>query len=398
MIEARREARPGAVRGRRPPASLTLRILAVQLLAAAAVGVLGAAAVRVLLPEAGIAIGLLAILITAVALIVHGGVAALVARLAAAPLELLAGTAARLRRGEHDLAVPPGIASEPHAEELLRTLAGAVESAAADRARMRDMAGRAFRAQEEERRHIAHQLQDGTAQTLAALLIQLRVARQTEDGPTRDGVLDAVRDELASALEELKRFSRGLRPPALDELGVVAAIEAYGRLVADGATPRIAVTATGLDERVPPEIELALYRIVQEALSNVARHAAAAEVDIRLDRDGERVRVTVSDDGAGFDVDDVTRRQQCLGLFRMYDRAAYVGGMLRIHSAPGAGTRIEAELPIVEIQPASALMGRGFRPSILPVDGSAPAPCRADCGIAALLAAGLPGTLDAPAR
>jgi signal transduction histidine kinase len=138
-----------------------------------------------------------------------------------------------------------------------------------------------------------------------------------------------------------------LRPTMLDDLGLVAAVEAFARQFSHRTGIPVDVRMTRRPERLPPEVELVVYRVVQEALSNVARHSGASRAEVSLAADAATLAVTVADDGRGFDPPAaLDSRQQSLGLFGMRERAALVGGRLTIESAPGRGTRVQLEIPV----------------------------------------------------
>jgi signal transduction histidine kinase len=205
----------------------------------------------------------------------------------------------------------------------------------------------AISAQEEERRRLARELHDDTAQALASVLIRLRVLERTEDPQELRARLHEFREVIARALDDVRRMAIDLRPSTLDDLGLVPALESHARAVAGHAHLQVRVTARGIERRLPPQIELVVYRIVQEALSNIAKHAAATEVDISLRREGAALRVTVHDNGRGFDVGQtLASRERGLGLFGMQERAALVGGRVDVRSAPGQGTTVTAIIPI----------------------------------------------------
>src|SRR5690606_20888644 len=148
---------------------------------------------------------------------------------------------------------------------------------------------RALNAEEEERKRISRELHDDTAQTLAALLIRLRLLRGVEDGETRDRVLEELRADLGEALERIRRFARGLRPPALDDLGLVPALESHVRGMAESTPAEIRVEAEPLPDPLTPQAELALYRIAQEAISNAVRHSGAKRIELRIQPAGHWV-------------------------------------------------------------------------------------------------------------
>ncbi len=274
---------------------------------------------------------------------------ALILRLALSPLELLERTAARVQAGNLDARAPRSPVADRELDRLTRTFNGMLDTAAAYRQRLRDVAVRALQAAEEERKRIARELHDETAQLLAALLIRVRIVRNSQDPQALDALLEDMRREIGESLEGVRRFARGLRPPALDELGLGPAVEQHARNLSESVGIAIRVEADPLDDVLTPEAELAVYRIVQEALSNVVRHAHAGRATVRLRRGPESVTAEVEDDGAGFDVPAVLAGdRRGLGLFGMQERAAYLGGRVDVDSRPGAGTRVRAEIPTGE--------------------------------------------------
>jgi signal transduction histidine kinase len=209
---------------------------------------------------------------------------------------------------------------------------------------------RLMRAQEEERRRIALELHDQTGGSLASLGVGLRMLEDSAPLPraARRQVAD-LKAQVATIAQELHQLALELRPAALDRLGLVDAVEqgvhAFARqhgLAAD-------FHAQGLGpQRLRPEVETALYRVVQEALTNVARHACATEVAVLLERRAGSVVAVIEDNGCGFDVEAALSTQDSrLGLFGMQERAALVGGRLQIESS-AAGTTVFVEVPAGE--------------------------------------------------
>jgi len=205
-------------------------------------------------------------------------------------------------------------------------------------------------AQEEEQRRIARELHDETGQSLTSLLIGLRLLTEAPS-------LDAARRQAgdlhriaASTLDEVHRLARGLRPSALDEFGLVEAIEHHAADFGQARGLAVDVRALGFDAaRLPPAIETAVYRIVQEALTNVAKHAGARGVSIVLQRRPEAVQAIVADDGCGFDVAAALGAPAAwahLGLHGMRERAALLHGTVTFESAPGEGTTIYVRIPL----------------------------------------------------
>jgi two-component system sensor histidine kinase UhpB len=270
-------------------------------------------------------------------------------RFALQPLRLLQRTAWRVQEGDVDARAVVSPLADDEMERLARTFNGMLEYAAMYRRRLRDVAARALRATEEERKRIARELHDGTAQALAAIRVQLRVARAMTDPDLREGQLNGVSAEIGEAIEEVRRMARGLRPPSLDMLGLATAIESYARPVAEAAGLEIEFQLPAVAGVVAPDAELALYRIMQEALSNVVHHAGAGRVQIRLRKVDRALQLLIEDDGSGFVVTQAFDEEgRGLGLFGMQERASYVGGGVDITSVPGSGTRIVVSLPIAE--------------------------------------------------
>jgi two-component system sensor histidine kinase UhpB len=272
---------------------------------------------------------------------------AIILRVALLPLKRLQQTAERVRAGDTAARAALSQLADTELDRLTRTFNSMLESSESYRRRLRETAQRAIAAQEEERKRIARELHDGIAQTLAALRVRLRVARSLDESEARTRLLERLGTELGEATEEVRRIAQGLRPPALDILGLAAAIDSYVRSVGDAAGFAVDTRLEPVEGLLPPEAELVLYRIVQEALSNAARHARAGTVRVRLTSGSGTVVAAIEDDGRGFDVDAELSRGG-LGLFGMQERAGYVGGTVTIESEPGRGTRVRALIPVVE--------------------------------------------------
>jgi PAS domain S-box-containing protein len=209
--------------------------------------------------------------------------------------------------------------------------------------------GQVLSAQEDERRRIARDLHDEIGQSLMSLLIGLR---NLEHSPAPDGAWMRVGDLeriTVSTIDEVRRLARGLRPSVLDDLGLAAALGRYAADYERGHGIPVAVEATDRStDRLPEAVETALYRIVQEALTNTAKHARAKAARIVIQRRPSSVQVTVADDGCGFDEGDAGSGGQ-FGLSGMRERAALLGGSLTFESGPGRGTRVVARIPLGEV-------------------------------------------------
>jgi two-component system, NarL family, sensor histidine kinase UhpB len=275
------------------------------------------------------------------------GTNALILRLALLPLRQLQQTAEQVHAGDTGARAEASRLADRDFRRLTETFNAMLESSESYRRRLRETAQRAITAQEEERKRIGRELHDGIAQTLAALRVRIRVARALEDRSVQDQLLERLGAELGEATEEVRTIAQGLRPPALDMLGLAPAIESHIRSISEATGLAVDADLTGADGLLTPEAELVVYRIVQEALSNVARHSNAGTVRLRLTYAAGTVTAMVEDDGRGFEV-DAELASGGLGLFGMQERAGYVGGTVSIESEPGRGTRVRAVIPVVE--------------------------------------------------
>ena len=223
---------------------------------------------------------------------------------------------------------------------------------AAQHAAERDTLRRQLAAAEEsERRRLSRELHDSLGQHLTALALGLGSVKQRF---ARDGQPDGQIEQLEELTRTLTRDARALalelRPPELDDVGLESALATYAEqwTLRTGIEVDVTVTEIAEDHPVVPEVGTALYRIVQEALTNTAKHASARRVSVVLDQADGEVRLVIEDDGIGFDVDvaiDRARRQHRLGLGGMRERAALVGGTFEVESSPGAGTTIFVRIP-----------------------------------------------------
>jgi len=203
-------------------------------------------------------------------------------------------------------------------------------------------------AQEEERRTIARELHDEVGQVLTAIKVELMLAErqiQVTGGPP--AILSTARSIAERALHTVRNLSHLLHPAVLDDLGLPAAVDAYLKEAGARHDIRIELLQDGMDDRLSPDIEAAAYRVVQEALTNVIKHARAETCRVYLQRLVNTVLVTIEDDGAGFDVAAVQQAgaRAGLGLVGIRERVAQARGTLRLESAPGKGTRLTIELP-----------------------------------------------------
>jgi signal transduction histidine kinase len=261
------------------------------------------------------------------------------------PVRALRAAAQRIVAGD-DTASVPETHPDPEVAALARSLEDLRLRLVGDRRRLRDVAARAFRAQETERARLAHELQEETAQTLSMLLLRLGVARGLTHTQSREAALEEVRALLADTVDGVRQFARRLVPPALNDAGLGPALQSYVASLAESSGVAIRLTAGDVRGLLAREGELALFRVVQEALANAVRHADASRIQVEISRHEGWIRAVVADDGRGFDPADRESDHPCLGLLGMRERALYASGRTSVASVPGAGTRVTVELPV----------------------------------------------------
>src|SRR5215204_3114865 len=207
----------------------------------------------------------------------------------------------------------------------------------------RDTLRRVVAGQELERRRLARELHDETGQALTSILLGLKGIENAQDNEHRRRSLLALREQVVATLQDVRRLAVELRPKALDDFGLVAALERLAETFGEQTSVDVHVETMLGDARLSEELETALYRIVQEALTNVVKHANARTVSVVLTRKDDRVVVVVEDDGQGFD--PLTKREDGLGLVGMKERIELVDGRLTLESGSGQGTTIAVEVP-----------------------------------------------------
>jgi two-component system, NarL family, sensor histidine kinase DevS len=208
----------------------------------------------------------------------------------------------------------------------------------------RDAMRRIVEAQELERTRLARELHDETGQALTSILLGLKSFDVRAAGDGDRAALAELRELVVSTLQSVRRLAVELRPAALDDFGLVPAIERLRDSVEEQGGISVDVQSNLADARLPAEVETALYRIVQEAFTNVLKHASASRVSVQLTREAGSVTLIVHDDGKGFDPANV--RDGSLGLVGMRERVSLLGGHLTIESSEDAGTMLEAEVPV----------------------------------------------------
>jgi signal transduction histidine kinase len=207
-------------------------------------------------------------------------------------------------------------------------------------------------AQEEERKRIARELHDEYGQSLTALKMSIE-SSENMTSPGQRKLKEKLRSAEAlvvNTLEDLRRLTLDLRPYALDELGLIAAIRAYAQRHLESAGIKVKFENKDLNERLAPAVETTLFRIIQETIHNTTKHAQAKNVKIQLAARNDKITVVVEDDGMGFNVDATFKSKvgmQSLGLLGIQERATLLGGTFKIESQPGRGTCLIVEIPVV---------------------------------------------------
>lgn len=273
-------------------------------------------------------------------------------RILAHPIEELAHHTRAVKAGQYHGRVPV------HANDEVGELAVAcnelTRALAEKEAIRRQLLRRVIYAGEEERKRIARELHDQTGQALTSLIASLSALEARQEPSMRQPLVD-LRRQIEQTLEEVHELSVALRPSVLDDIGLMAALQRHCRLFAGRSGIQVECAGAGHEDdgRLPAEVELTIYRMVQEALTNAVRHGEATEVKVRVQRDAAGVTTTIRDNGSGFDARDWQKRCGTagrLGLLGLEERVALLGGRFSVESSTGQGSRICAEIPI---QPSS---------------------------------------------
>ena len=294
--------------------------------------------------------GVVALAVLTVASTIH----AYVIRAALSPVRTLEDAARRVEAGDPSARAEESLLADEEMARIVRVFNAMLDVLGAARRQERARAARTLKAQEMERLRTSRELYDDLAQTLAGVLLRLRVITAgpgATDAEGLHGPLEEVRTEVVDALERAQNVARRLHPPELDDLGLRAAVEAYARAVEAASELPVDVLVEGPLPALGPEVRLAVFRIVQEALQNSVQHAHAAHASVRLANEADQLHVDVVDDGCGFDVAEAFTDRDGLGLSSMLDRAAHRGGGLTVESRPGHGTRVRLTIPLPTDRP-----------------------------------------------
>jgi signal transduction histidine kinase len=210
-------------------------------------------------------------------------------------------------------------------------------------AELRRALRRAVELQEDERKRVARELHDEVGQALTSILIRLKTLQEEQDPQVINDRLDDLRSLTAQTIEELRRLAMDLRPAALDSLGIVPALQWYTQQCAERTGLDIKFFGPEKFERLPPETELILYRVAQEGLTNAIRHGKAQNIVINLGRDSQAIRLTITDNGKGF---NPVATNHGLGLVGIRERVELLDGNFSLKTTPGAGAQLLVEIPM----------------------------------------------------
>lgn len=263
------------------------------------------------------------------------------------PLGDIVATAERVKEG--DLSARTGVdpRRDRDLEQIVTSFNGALDRVQSDGARIKELVNRVIAAQEDERKRIARELHDDTSQVLFAQLLRVTAMKSSENPDLRE-MAESLETMFAESMEAVRRLGHELRPPSLDDLGLREATEALVQRMADRSDVDIEYEYLGNRNRLEPEVELVLYRVAQEALTNMWKHAHATRASVTINSKSDGVELIVEDNGQGFNPakqNTSDGRGLGLGVFGMKERVDLVGGILEVVGDRNPGTRVRAWIP-----------------------------------------------------
>jgi signal transduction histidine kinase len=266
------------------------------------------------------------------------------------PIQALSGQARQLASLEGVEPVAESGISE--IDSLEHTFDQMARQIASYRLGLRRYVGAITQKQEDERRHIARELHDETIQSLLAISRRLELEQASENDPQQAGHLAEIQSQIGDTLAGVRQISRDLRPLVLEDLGLLPALQALARGARQGpgAVPQVKLETPQEPVHLPPQQELALYRITQEALTNARKHAHPTGVRVALEISETEILLGIADDGEGFEVPDSLAdlaQKGCFGLMGIQERVWAMGGRLSIQSARGEGTHLQVCMPVI---------------------------------------------------
>lgn len=263
------------------------------------------------------------------------------------PIQHLEARANKLAWGDFKAIEEPvgGIAEIRHLQTELVGMAHKLQTAQQN---LHNYIGAITKGQEEERRRMARDLHDDTIQSLIALKQRLQLLQMSPSNVTPAGAIEELENLTEQTIENLRRLTRALRPIYLEDLGLVAALEMLRRETMQSSNLPINFQSAGTERRLAPEVELALYRIAQEALNNIVHHAQASEAFLSITFGSQSVTLEITDNGKGFEVPKSPSEfapSGHFGLLGLHERTELIGAQLEIQSRPGLGSRVTVYLP-----------------------------------------------------
>lgn len=229
------------------------------------------------------------------------------------------------------------------------------EEVAGARAQLTDLSAKLVQAQETERRALSRELHDEVGQSLSAVLIELRnlsAGLGMRNAEQSRAQVEEIKSLVESTVRVVRNMALLLRPSMLDDLGLIPALRWQAREISKRTSMDVIVTAELTSDDLPDDYKTCIYRVVQEALHNCARHSNAGTVRVRVQQAGGRITLSIQDDGLGFD----TAQMKGLGLLGIQERVNRLGGICRVHSSPGRGTVLSVELPVPTGRPAARVV------------------------------------------
>lgn len=263
------------------------------------------------------------------------------------PLDEIVATAERVKAG--DLSARTGVdpMRDRDLEQIVVSFNGALDRVERDGARIKELVNRVIAAQEDERKRISRELHDDTSQVLFAQLLRVSSMKSSENQEVRE-MAESLETMFSESMEAVRRLGHELRPPSLDDLGLREATEALVQRMAERSNVDIGFEYFGSLHRLESEVELVLYRVAQEALTNMWKHAHATKARVIINSRADGVEIIVDDNGRGFDPagdNPSDGRGLGLGVFGMQERVDLVGGILELIGNRNPGTRVRAWIP-----------------------------------------------------
>ena len=294
--------------------------------------------------------GMPTLLVVTATIIAALAVNLILVRIALRPLHELETTVQRVVEGDFAARVPRSAIADVEMTRVASVVNALLDTVSTDRVRMRQLASHIIDMSERQRAAVAHELHDSTAQTLAAVMMQVGMAAREESNPLLAARLSVLHDSLGDITEEVRLLAHDIHPRVLEDLGLAAALRELVREAGRSSNASITVEESGDVSHIPLPAASALFRLAEEALGNAVRHANASHIRVVLTTevvDGGHAMLEISDDGEGFDVERIDRSGDGTGLFAMRQRLALVNGTCEIRSVRGRGTQVLARVPLV---------------------------------------------------